>query len=172
MQEDDLVNKTALYFQKLEELQTISAVARYFDRSINTIKKYLEKHPEFVPPGRGNKIKKEDGRILPKNAGRLLNTKQVVFYCPEALNDRIEKIKISKFKRAKYEKALELYLDLDPSDRPRVKNKSTTKDFFTKFYCPIPLFLRLDQFHEDEPNISKNEKIIAAIELFCEKSGV
>lgn len=177
MREDDSVNKTALYYEKFKELQTVAAVARYFKRSTNTVKKYLEKHPQYQPPGQGNKLRKGKGRVLPKNTGKIKippqkNTRQVVFYCPQEIVDRLNKIESSETTRTKYLKALELYLSLKECDRPKVKIKPTTKDLFRRFDCPVPLFFKLDKAYKSELNQSKNDKIVAAIELFCDQHNV
>ena len=172
--QNDETNKTYLYFEKYRDGMKLKDIAQHFGRSINTIKKYLEDHPDYRPRGRGNKISKANGRVLPKNTGKSINknTKQVTFYCNQQLLDRLDLINSIDTRKAKYIAAIEDYLKLNCRDRPKANLSSTVKDRLVKFNCPNKLLTRLDRNYKSEANKTRTDKIIAAIELFCKNHEV
>lgn len=165
---DDAVNQTALYFEKYQEGYTITQIADHFERSRPTIYKYLEKHPKYEPSGAGNKITKEQGRVLPKNTGKSINedSSQLVFRCPDELYDRLNNLLPLETLKDKLIKAIEQYLDLKVSDRPKTKIKSKNSNSFHSSKIPNKLIDKLNQSYKSEKNQTRQDKITAAIELF------
>lgn len=174
MPKDD-INKTFLYYEKHQEGLSLTAIAKYFGRSINTIKSHIEKHPDYIKPGPGNFQPKPKGsRIVGTNKSVNYKTKNLVFNCPQCLLDRLDLIP-SVTRKEKYLKAIKQYLDLKKSDRPLATlQASKLRDPQIKFLCPEKLINKLDEHKQknqkDKKLASRTSKIIAAIELFCQSN--
>ena len=107
---DDSVNKTALYFEKHQQGLTVKEIAEHFNRSVNTVRKYLAEHPKYEPPGRGNRVKAEDRNIYRVKKKVTDVNKHVTFYCPPALLDRFDGLPISGSRTDKLIEAMKLLI--------------------------------------------------------------
>ena len=50
------LNPSEEYFLKIQEGWTIKAISDYYGTAVSTVRKYLAQHPNYVPPGRGNRV--------------------------------------------------------------------------------------------------------------------
>lgn len=169
---DDSVNKTAIYYDMYSSGSTISDIARHFDRSINTVKKYLREHPEYVDPGSGNRLKKSDRKVGKKKYYHV-GAKQLNFRCPQELLQRIDLVP-GKNRKSKYLQAFKLYTRKLPKNRFHPQLKSTSKDPLISFYCPQEIVDILDDNTdiENKDILSRNQKFIASLELLLKKHDV
>ncbi|WP_319422407.1 hypothetical protein [Pleurocapsa sp. FMAR1] len=165
---DDSTNKTFIYYQMYKEGLTLTEIARHFNKSINTIKTYIRKHPKYKNPGSGNRLSKLDRNTVKKDKSINDSTKQLSFYCPESLLDRIKLTPGIKLKD-RYINAFEQYLKLKVKDRPASKLKATASDKKVNFLCPSYLVDKLDNTNK---KLTRSQKIIAALELICESNNI
>lgn len=160
---DDLTNKTNLYFDMYHRQgYTLKEIAREFNHSVNTIKKYISQHPKFKPPGRGNRT----DRRYKKTASKV-ETKELSFMCPESLLERIDRVP-GRNRKEKYIAATKRYLRR--KNKPLPKLKGSLSDTKITFSCPIDLVKKLDT--DFGQSLTRSAKLIAAIELLCEVNKV
>ncbi|WP_319418965.1 hypothetical protein [Pleurocapsa sp. FMAR1] len=173
---DDSTNKTFIYYEMYKNGFTLTDIARHFGRSINTIKTHIRYHPKYEDPRSGNRLTKDRRNTATKSKSKNDKTKQLSFYCPEILLDRIKLTPGIKLKD-RYIKAFEQYLKLSFKKRSDPKLKSTSSDKKINFLCPQKLVDKLDKPNLDRikkigDDLSRSHKIIAALELFCESNNV
>ena len=166
---DDRFNKTAIYYEAYKSGATISDIARHFDRSINTVKKYLREHPKYEDPGSGNHTKRGSTGVKP-NKYYHQGSKQLTFNCPQELLEKIDLVP-GRNRKDKYLKAFKLYTRKLPKNRSAPVATFDKTDVSISFYCPQDLVDKLDS-NKDVPKsliLSRNKKFIAALELLIEK---
>lgn len=173
---DDSTNKTFIYYEMYDQGFTLTQIAKHFGRSINTIKAHIRHHPKYKDPKPGNRLTKDRRNTATKSKSKNDKTKQLSFYCPEILLERIKLTPGIKLKD-RYIKALEQYLKLSFKKRPEPKLKAISSDKKVNFLCPEKLVTGLDEpdkkrIEKTGSDLNRSQKIVAALELFCESHNV
>ena len=163
-------NKTALYFEQYQKGLTVTAIAKKFGTSRETVNTYLKKHDKYKPRGRGNKLTKKQGRVITPPA--TIEAERINFYASSELLDRLQSIGGYLNRTDRLIAAIEDYLALKVKDRPQANPKHVVNDRTIALNLPVSLKQKLDREYKTEANKTRTEKIIAAIELFCHKHKV
>lgn len=160
---DESVDPSGAYFADYEKGMTIIGIARKYEKSRNTILKYLRKIPEFKQPGSGNHTKGSN-RVI----GNVREEEtQVISIClSHELKQRLD-LAPGRNRTEKIQQAIKQYLDLKVADRPKPKHKNTVKDWKTRAAINSNLVKKLDRTNKKATRYSK---IVAAVELFLEST--
>lgn len=167
----DLDNKTAVFFEEYQKGLTIAAIARKFGTSRQTVTEYLKKHDKYKPSGRGNKLTKNQGRVIVPRE-KLPPRTRISFYLPKELLDRLNSIGGYLNQSQRFIAAIKNYVDLNVRDRPKVENSPKLGDRHFCLDLPESLAKELDRQYKTELNKTRTDKIIASVELFCKNHKV
>ena len=162
-------DRPPLYFDLYSKGYTLRAIANFYDRSLNTIKAYIRQHPDYQDPGSGNyststnsyksRLTVKNKNLISKNAF----TKQVTFWIPTEIYDRITSLKGNN--KEHYKEAIAQYFDIPKKQRSlasRLSNKNIDKRI--SFLCPIELVNLLDE----DLSITRNSQFVGALECYLQ----
>lgn len=167
----DLDNKTAVFFEEYQKGLPIAAIALKFGTSRQTVTEYLKKHDKYKPRGKGNKLTKNQGRVIVPRK-KLPPRTNISFYLPKDLLDRLNLIGGYLNQTARFIAAINNYLDLKVRDRPKAENSPKVGDRHFCLDLPKSLAKKLDRPYKTELNKTRTDKIIASVELLCKKHKV
>ena len=158
---DENIDPASAYFEEYQNGSTIIDICRKYDKSRNTVLKYLRQNKGFKQPGSGYKV---TGKNRKAGNIRTEETERIYFNFPQDLKSEIDTYCPGKNRTEKISKAIESYLKLPSAKRPKAKNKSSdSKDAF-HVLLSAKLVKKMDRSKGD-----RTSKVIAAIEVYVDK---
>ena len=158
---DENIDPASVYFEEYLAGSTIIDICRKYDKSRNTVLKYLRQNDDFEQPGSGYKV---TGKNRKAGNIRTEETERIYFNFSQDLKSEIDSYCPGKNRTDKICKAIESYLQAPAAKRTKAKNKSSDSNDSFHVLLPAKLVKKMDRSKGD-----RTSKVIAAIEIYVDK---